>query len=173
MPLAYGGFGASANAYGFDFSIAFSYQFGGKMIDYGYQNLMGPGTNITAWHKDILNAWTPENRYTDVPALYTTAPTEVDADGNEVTNDYANALSDRFLISSNYLSLQNITLGYTVPKEWTRKFGVEGIRIYGAAENVAVWAKRKGLDPRQGVGSAENYTYSPMRAISGGIRVNF
>ena len=120
-----------------------------------------------------LNRSTFYAYYTDVPALYTTAPTEVDADGNEVTNDYANALSDRFLISSNYLSLQNITLGYTVPKEWTRKFGVEGIRIYGAAENVAVWAKRKGLDPRQGVGSAENYTYSPMRAISGGIRVNF
>lgn len=173
MPLAYGGFGASANAYGFDFSIAFNYQFGGKMIDYGYQNLMNPGTNITAWHKDILNAWTPENRFTDVPALYTTAPTEVDASGNEVTNDYASAMSDRFLISSNYLSLQNITLGYTVPSKLTKKWGIEGIRVYGAAENVAVWARRKGLDPRQGVGSSENYTYSPIRAISGGIRINF
>lgn len=173
MPLAYGGFGASAKAYGFDFSIAFNYQFGGKMIDYGYQGLMGPGTNINAWHKDILNAWTPENPYTDVPALYTTPPKELNADGEEITNDYANAMSDRFLISSNYLSLQNITLGYTIPTNLTRKLGIESVRVYGAAENVAVWAKRKGLDPRQGVGSSDNHTYSPIRAISGGIRVSF
>lgn len=173
MPLAYGGFGVSAKAYGFDFSIGFNYQFGGKMIDYGYQNLMGPGTSITAWHKDILNAWTPENPYTNVPALYTTPAKEINEAGQEVTNDYANALSDRFLISSNYLSLQNITLGYTVPSKFTRKFAVESIRVYGAAENVAVWARRKGLDPRQGIGSSENHTYSPIRAISGGIRVTF
>ena len=53
------------------------------------------------------------------------------------------------------------------------KIGIDGVRIYGAAENVALWSRRKGLDPRQSYLSSENSTYSPIRAITGGIRVNF
>lgn len=162
MPLAYGGFGTSVKAYGIDFSVAFSYQFGGRMIDSGYQSLMHSGSSLSAWHKDALNAWTPQNKNTDVPKLFTAAKVQ-----------YSNAVSDRFLISSNYVSLNNITLGYTLPSKWTRKIGIDAVRIYGAAENVALWSRRKGLDPRQGFVSSDNYTYSPIRAISGGINVKF
>ncbi len=165
MPKGYGGFGTTFKAYGFDISLQFAYQFGGKIFDSAYQGFMHPGTNAgRAWHKDILNAWTPENTTSDVPRLYT------------VTNggrNYANATSDRFLISSNYLSLNNITIGYTFPAKWTKKFAVSSLRIYGAAENVACWSKRKGLDPRQGFMSSNNSTYPGIRTISGGVRVEF
>jgi len=77
------------------------------------------------------------------------------------------------LISSNYLSLNNITLGYTFKKDWVKKLGLQELRIYGAAENVALWSARKGLDPRQSFTASENSTYSPSRTISGGIRVAF
>ena len=50
---------------------------------------------------------------------------------------------------------------------------LKGLRIYCSAENVALWSKRKGLDPRQGFVSSENATYSPIRAISGGVKVSF
>jgi len=163
MPKGYGGFGTSVKAYGFDLSLAFSYQFGGKLIDYGYLYDMHPGTSLgAAWHKDVMNAWTPENKTSNIPALYTSA-----------TDNYANALSDRFLTSSNYLSLNNITFGYTLPGSITRKIGVNTIRIYGAAENVALWSKRQGLDPRQGFTYSDNRTYAPMRSITGGIHVEF
>lgn len=163
LPLAFGGFGLNLYAYGVDFSASFSYQFGGKMYDNGYASLMTNGANgNSAFHKDILNAWTPENKNTDVPALYNTA-------------SYLSAASssDRFLISSNYLALNNLTLGYTFPSDWTKKLSISGIRVYCSAENVALWTKRKGLDPRQGYMSAINYNYSPIRSISGGIRVTF
>lgn len=165
MPKGYGGFGTTFKAYGFDLSLQFAYQFGGKIFDSAYQGFMHPGTSAgRTWHKDILNAWTPENTETDVPRLYT------------VTNDgknYANSTSDRFLISSNYVSLNNITVGYTFPSKWTKKFQVQSLRIYGAAENVAIWSKRKGLDPRQDFISSNNSTYPGIRTISGGVRVEF
>jgi hypothetical protein len=101
------------------------------------------------WHKDILNAWTAENTNTDVPKLGTTS-----TDGTSGTlynnTSYTNSTSDRFLISSNYLSLNNITVGYTLPSK-----------------------KRKGLDPRQSFVSSSNTTYSPIRSLIGGIRVSF
>ena len=163
LPKAFGGFGTTVTAYGVDFSVAFAYQLGGKLLDYGYMNLMSDASSQgVALHKDLINAWTPTNTITDVPALY-----------NSAEFQYASATSDRFLISSNYLSLNNITLGYTLPKSWTEKLQIESVRVYGSAENVALWSKRKGLDPRQGFMSSENMTYAPIRTISGGLRVTF
>lgn len=164
MPKAYGGFGTTFSAYGFDVSLQFAYQFGGKILDSGYQSFMSNGQldNLGQnWHKDILNAWTPQNVTTDVPRLEGVATT------------VANTASTRFLISSNYLSLNNITAGYTFPNKWTQKFKVSDIRVYFAAENVALWSKRKGLDPRQGYVSSDNSTYSPIRAITGGLKFSF
>lgn len=163
MPKGYGGFGTSVKAYGVDLSVQFAFQFGGRIFDSSYQSYMQPGTVTgSTWHKDILNAWTPENTNTDVPRTYVASQMS-----------YASSTSDRFLISSNYVSLNNITLGYTFPAKWTKKLQISSLRIYGAAENVALWSRRKGLDPRQSFISSSNSTYSPIRAISGGIRVEF
>lgn len=163
MPKVYGGFGTTLYAYGVDFSMSFAYQAGGKLIDYTYQDLMHNGDSYSAgknFHVDALNRWTPENTKTNVPRI-------------DAADNYTNSTSTRFLISSDYLSLNNITLGYTLPGKLTRQIGIESIRLYGAAENVALWTKRRGLDPRQGYVTTENSTYSPMRTISGGIRVQF
>ena len=113
----------------------------------------------SAWHVDMLNAWTPENTNTNVPRM-------------NVKDLYTSYTSDRWLTSSDYLSLQNITFGYTLPKSWTRKLQIDGIRLYFVADNVALWTARKGLDPRQGYVAADN-VYSPIRTISGGISLNF
>ena len=163
LPKVYGGFGTELKVYGVDLSVAFNYQAGGRIYDTGYQRLMHAGSSSDAgqnWHMDILNAWTPSNTNTDVPALNA-------GDSN------ANGTSDRWLISSDYVGLQNITLGYTFPVKLTKKAHIEKIRLYAVADNVALWAARKGLDPRQGYTSANSFYYSPMRTISGGINITF
>ncbi|MCR8873232.1 SusC/RagA family TonB-linked outer membrane protein [Phocaeicola barnesiae] len=159
LPKVYGGFGTSLTFHGFDFSIAFAYQLGGRIMDNTYQSLMDISSQGSAWHVDMLNAWTAENKNTDVPRL-------------NVQDTFTGYSSDRWLTSSDYLSLQNITFGYTLPKSWTRKLQIDGIRLYFVADNVALLTARKGLDPRQSYTSANN-VYSPIRTISGGISLNF
>lgn len=163
LPKVYGGFGTNLYFRGIDFSMSFAYQAGGRIWDYTYQDLMHSGSadNIGInWHVDITKAWTPENTDTDVPRV-------------NAGDQYTNYNSDRFLVSSDFLSLNNITLGYTLPSKWTKKIGIESLRIYGAAENLALWTKRRGLDPRQSFATSDNSTYSPIRTISGGLRVQF
>ena len=159
LPKVYGGFGTSVTAYGFDLSVSFAYQLGGRILDYTYQGLMDVAATGSALHKDMLKAWTPENKNTDVPRM-------------NINDQYTNRLTDRFLTSSDYLSLQNITLGYTLPKSLTRKMQIDGVRVFFVADNVALLTARKGLDPRQGYVAADN-VYSPIRTISGGISLNF
>ena len=161
LPKAYGGFGTSLKLYNIDFGISFAYQFGGKVYDNTYAQLMHNGISAgTNWHKDIEKAWTPDNTTSSVPRL------------NRL-DQYSNRLSDRFMVKSNYLSLQNITFGYSFPRKVLNNIGMSGLRLYFVADNVALFSKRKGLDPRQGYASSGNDSYSSMRTISGGVTLTF
>ena len=164
IPDLYGGFGTSLNFYGFDLSVAFTYQIGGLAYDSGYAAAMySPANKSTGmnWHKDILNAWTPENSSSNIPRL-------------QYEDQDQNAQSDRFLLDASYLNLQNINFGYTVPSKITQKFGIGKLRIYLACENVYYWSKRQGFDPRYSyTGATSQANYSPVRTISGGINIQF
>lgn len=169
LPKLYGGFGTTLNAYGFDFSVQFSYQLGGKYYDGTYQALMHTQSAVgTAWHKGALKAWTPENRYTDVPRL----------DGDASVGQTA---CDNYLVSSDYLSVNNVTVGYSFPARWMNKMKIAGLRLFVTGENLAVFTARKGVDPRYSLGLG-SYTsgsglnsgaYSAMRNITGGITLTF
>ena len=163
LPTIYGGVGTTLEFRGFDFSIQCAYQLGGTIYDSGYQAFMHGGDSHYMgynWHKDILNAWTPENRNTNIPRV-------------DAIDKYTNSSSDRWLTSSDYFSINNITLGYTLPKRWLRSLGIGSLRIYGAADNVALFSARKGLDPCMSYTTASTDRYTPIRTISGGLKVTF
>ena len=164
IPDLYGGFGTSLNFYGFDLSVAFTYQIGGLAYDSGYAAAMySPANKSTGmnWHKDILNAWSADNASSNIPRL-------------QYEDKDQNGMSDRFLTDASYLNLQNINFGYTLPSNFTKKVGIEKVRVYLACENVWYWSKRQGFDPRYSYsGSTSQATYSPVRTISGGINIQF
>ena len=160
LPDVYGGFGTGLDYKGFDVSVDFQYQLGGKVYDSSYASLMGMD-NGYGMHKDLLNAWSPSNTGSSIPR-YNYADTRM------------NASSDRFLEKASYLSLQNITLGYTLPAGLLRKLDISKIRVYAVADNIWVWSARRGLDPRQSItGGASQAYYSSIRSISAGVNVTF
>ena len=165
LPDAYGGFGTSLSLYGFDLSVTFDYQLGGKIYDNRYASLMSnlsdSGSQISAIHKDILNSWTPNNTATNIPR-------------SQFGDQYTTATSDRFMTSAKYLNFQSFTVGYTLPKKWLERLGVSKLRVYASGENLCFWSARKGLDPRYSYSSTESMnTYSPTRTILGGLQVSF
>ena len=164
VPKVQGGFGTQVRFYGFDLSINCSFQLGGKGYDSSYAQFMAAPTNQNGgynFHKDLLDSWTVDNPSATIPRF-------------QYDDLYFSSSSTRFLTSSDYLNIDNINLGYTLPSSLTKKFQVNSLRLYVACENVGYFSKRKGFDPRQGYsGSANATTYSPMRTISGGITVQF
>lgn len=114
-----------------------------------------------AMHVDLLKAWSKDNPHSNIPRV-------------QSQDLHTTASSDRWLISASYLSLQNIDLGYTIPRKLVRTMGIQSLRFYATASNVWVWSKRQGLDPRQSMGGGVNNTsYSPIRTISGGLTLTF
>ena len=143
-----------------DFSIAGSYQIGGKIYDSMYQGFMHAGATAGSnWHRDIKNAWTPQNTDTNIPKL----------NGNLGQNQCI----DPYMIDASYFNLRNITLGYTLPQNWTKALKMSSVRVYLTADNVALFSKRKGLDPRQYIAGQSDANYSVLRTVSGGVSINF
>ena len=174
LPKVQGGFGTTVAAFGFDLTAQFSFQLGGKFYDGAYQQLMHNGQEVGhAMHRDLLKAWSYDNPNSDIPRLSTAA---VDDPGVS-----SQTPQDRFLTSSNYLCLNNLSLGYTLPRKWLNALDLRGIRVYVAGENLFLLTARKGMDPRYnlGIGSMTSGgglasgSYSAMRSITAGLTVTF
>lgn len=164
LPDVYGGFGTSFSYKGFDVTVDFAYQIGGQVYDGDYAGMMSSPTGSsrgTAFHADLLKAWSPENTSSNIPRF-------------RYGDQYTASSSDRFLTNASYLSLQNINAGYTLPSRICRTMGLEKLRVYLACDNVWLWSKRQGLDPRQSItGEVTSSYYAPIRTISGGVTFTF
>ena len=165
LPDFYGGFNTSVSAYGFDFNISFAYSVGGKAMDWGYESLMTnptAGSTGVALHKDLLNAWTETNPNSNIPRF-------------QYDDTYSAYTSDRFLTNASWLSLQNVTLGYTLPRNWVKSLGLSSLRVYVSGENLTYWSHRKGFDPRISYSGSvsSDVNYAPARTITAGLSVQF
>ena len=87
--------------------------------------------------------------------------------------------SDYFIEDGSYLKLKTVTLGYTLPRRWTRKAGIQKLRVYVSGHNLLTFTKFTGLDPefastaKTATGVYYNSTYPQTRMISFGIDMTF
>jgi len=80
-----------------------------------------------------------------------------------------------YIQDASYLRLKNLQIGYTLPKDLTRKIGIDKLRVYVSGENLLTLTDLVDvMDPESvGIGQGYGNTY-PMSAIySFGLSVNF
>ena len=159
LPDWTGGLQSDLSFKDFTLSFLFSYSIGGKIYNGDKVSLMSQGPTGTSWSVDMLDRWTPENPYTDVPRL-TTSP----------KSSWTNS-SNRFLVDRSYLRLKNITFSYNLPKSLLNTLTLKDASIFFQAENMLTLAKQQGLDPEQTFGGSTYYRYPAMKTISFGINV--
>lgn len=161
LPKVYGGFNTAFSYKGFELSALFAYSIGGYIVDRDIAMLWSNGSSAgRAWSTEMLKRWTPENPYTDVPALRT------------VSNNW-NSNSTRNLFNNSYLRMKNITLAYNFPQPMIRKISLNSLQLFVQADNLLTVSKNQGLDPEQGITGLTYYRYPAMRSVSGGINVAF
>jgi TonB-linked SusC/RagA family outer membrane protein len=78
----------------------------------------------------------------NVPAkTYWTPDNPTDKYGRIEAKGPTGAAGAEKLYDRSFIRLDNISVGYTLPKKWTSKWDLERVKIYGTIRNVAVWAK--------------------------------
>ena len=154
LPKVYGGFNTSFSYKGVELSAIFAYSVGGYIMNRDITMILHNGSSAgRAWSKEILNRWTPENRYTDVPALATT------------TNNWT-SYSTRFLQNNSYMRLKNLTLSYTLPKQLVSKAALSNVQVFVQSDNLFTIHRNQGLDPEQGITGLTYYRYPAMRSFT-------
>lgn len=159
FPDFYGSFSTQVKYKGFDFSVATGFSKGGKMIDGIYSStLMSFYYPAQAKHVDLKNAWKHPGDVTTIPR-YTLGGTPVP--------------TDDWLIDMSYLSIKNLTFGYSIPQRTAKKWGFKNIRIYAAGDNLKFFTSLRGTDPQNSITGGTDYVYAPTRTLSVGLDIKF
>jgi len=178
------GFGNTFSWKGFDLSIQFSGSYGNDVLNYNRRFLEVTGTTSNAL-KTVLDYARVEkidpqgpddyrnyyvvNTGTTMPRLYSTSK----ANKN-------NRVSDAFVEDGSYIRLQNISLSYTLPKEWLKKVFLTNVRVYCNIQNLFTITKYDGYDPEVGslwgnalMNGIDYGRYPSPRIYTFGLNVSF
>ena len=166
-PKFQGGFNTRVTYKGIDLSVVGGFKSGGKLIStlYGGTSYLN---QLTGRHGNVdVDYWTPENTGAKYPR-----PGGVLSGDNQ---KYANTMA---LFDASYVKIRVITLGYSLPQDLIKKWGLERVRIYATIQNPFVlfssYNNESGLDPEsnsygdenQAV-SGDNAQYEPRLPIVG------
>ena len=81
----------------------------------------------------------------------------------------------RYLQNAAYMRLKNLQIGYTLPKQWISKIGLQNVRFYVSGENLlTITSLTNTMDPETaGIGMQGGTVYPLSRTYSFGLSVNF
>lgn len=162
------GFNLSLAYKNFDFAAFFEGVYGNDIFNANRAYTYSTGTAFQK-NRDLLKAWTPENRNTNIPRI------------NGDDNNDNMRISDFYVEDGSYLRLKNVQLGYTFPKELVQKIKIQNLRVYISGQNLFTITKYRGADPEIGQLSSTDYlsrgfdygTYPQSRTLTGGLSLTF
>ena len=157
-------YGGSLNASykGIDFSLAF--QGIGKQNSYLSTSMVQPLRDNYGNVPAILEGkyWSPFNTTEENLAAKYPRLSNVSKSNNYATSNF-------WMFNGSYFRLKNITLGYTLPKSWTQKAGINRARFYVSGSDLFCLSNfPSGWDPEMGTSD-----YPITTSLVMGIQVNF
>lgn len=178
------GFGNTFSYKGFDLTVYLNGSYGNKVFNWMQRWTEDPrqSTNITMHARDYakLGVIDPAASGTDYRNLQVIGgawdmPRLSPADANKNQR-----VSDRYIEDGSYLRIQNISLGYTFPAEWTRKIYIENLKVYANIQNLYTFTNYEGYDPELGsigqdalLSGIDNGRYPSPRVFTFGLNITF
>lgn len=160
-PKHIGGLNINSSYKNFDFLMAFNWSYGNDI--YNANKLYASAMTQNTVNVNIYNEF--ENRY----RIFDQNGQRVyDPDGLNALNQHATiwypyqntpVIHSWGIEDGSYLRLNNLTLGYTLPKQLTQKAAISQFRLYATVYNAWIWTNYSGLDPE--VDAAKNSGLSP------------
>lgn len=156
---------------GFDLATDFYFKSGNYILNYMESNMLSDGTSADANQRvDAFNYWKNPGDTNVLP--------------NPLFGNEAQQNSDRWLQKGDYIRLRNLTLGYSIPRDFISKTGIQSFRVYVQGQNLWTFAPYFNGDPEVGIGSGETsnsvgfgnynlYSYPQTQSFSVGVDIKF
>lgn len=160
VPVYQGGFGFDFDYKGFFVTTQFSYALKAYRFDYDLSGFQDPSDiGVFNKSKDLYNAWTEDNRNTNIPSL-------------TAENFSYESFSDRNIKDASYVRLRYVTVGYNFPAKNLAPLKLSSLRLYAQAENLYTWTKWRGFDAESNRPNDQSQ-YPTPRTFSFGVEVQF
>lgn len=156
-----GGFGLSGTVYDFDFSANFTFTYGNDI--YNANKIAASQQYRSGTYPNMLNIMSQSNSYSYMNPNDGTLLTSLEdlkffnEGGNgQPAKEYWSPYSfgsavvlptDWAMEDASFLRLQSVTIGYTLPQNLTKKFGVQRLRLYVTGSNLFCLTNYSGYDP--------------------------
>lgn len=152
---------------GVDLSIFLYGSYGGQIFNYTRRQTEAFSSAYNNQLVTALNRYTADNTGSNIPRY------------NQWTNNNTR-VSDRYIESASYLRIQNVTLGYNLPKSLLSRVKIASVRLYATCQNLYTFTKYSGYDPELGainstVGfmNVDNGHYPIPRTFTFGTNIQF
>lgn len=162
-PTLTGGFTNNFRYKWFDLNFMFSYQFGAYGYDNWAQKTEHGGKDFTlSIPAYYLDNWKQPGDITKYEVFMESPSTAM-----------SGVTTTRRLHSTDFIRLKTLTFGFTVPQLWTKKIGVNNLRLYASANNLWTWAAYDNYDPESVTNGTAGWGTPPLKAVTFGLNLNF
>ncbi len=163
-PFPHMEYGLDLNASWKNFDISTFIQGVGKRSAFLSGIGLKPFANGANLFKYQLDYWSEDNLNAAYPILVPEA--------NSADNF---ARSDKWVRDASYLRLKNVVLGYKLMNSFTKRLGIESLRLYLSGQNLLTFSKfYKGYDPEVGYGGSLGGEFYPiMQTYTFGLDLKF
>ncbi|TDO96515.1 SusC/RagA family TonB-linked outer membrane protein [Flavobacterium sp. 245] len=163
LPTYFGSVSSTMKYKNLDFGFMFRFSGGNKIFNSTRRELMNQNFNNNG--TEILGRWQSVDNPGDgwTPRLY--------ASSNTFTN-LSGSASTRFVEKGDFISLDNISLGYTLPKSVMEKIGVDNFRVFLQGQNIWLISDYKGINPEMETSGVDVNGTPRSKVISMGINVS-
>ncbi len=146
-----------------DLGFTFTFSLGGDAVDYATWQHSNGGSYlyngaVPSYYK-LSDIWSEDNKDASLPKF-----------------QYGNTaqMSSRWLMPTDYLRLKNLSLGFSVPKQYLSTVGINKARVYFSASNLLTWkSKDLVVDPEMPIHGMCTFETPALRTFTFGIEIGF
>lgn len=162
IPKYFGSFGIKGEYKGFDLNVMLRYSGGNYVMnrtrmDLVNQKFQNNGTEILGRWQSAENpgdGWTPR--------LWYAGDTFVNLTDNTST---------RWIEKGDYIKVQNIAIGYTLPKKLLGKIGIQNLRVFAQGQDLFMITDYTGIDPEMESGGVDHNGTPRQQVITLGVNL--
>lgn len=166
LPKWFGGFNNTITYGDFDLNVFLRFQGGNYIMNRTRQDLLS--NNFVNNSTEVLGRWqSPENPGDgQMPRLWAARGSFINLDNNSLS---------RFVEKGDFLRMDNLALGYSLPSSILSKGSIKKVRVYASAQNLFVITGYKGLDPETNTtGAGVDFNGNPqLRTFTFGLNLGF
>ena len=163
MPTYFGAFGSRLRYKQFDFNLMFRYSGGNYIMNRTRADLVA--NSFTNYGRELLGRWKSESEPGDgwTPALWHGRTNFINIQGST---------SGRFVEKGDFLKLQNLVIGYTLPSDLSNRIGIERLRVFAQGSDLLMITDYTGVDPEM-ESSGVDFNVTPrQRTLTFGVNLS-